>query len=296
MKHLFSLLYCLALVLGLGGCGGSGPEATTLSTAPSSGPVSTTAPAELPPVTLEETVIYDQDGVQVTATSLEEGFLGPEIRVTIANDTEQNLTVSSRLLSVNSYMMDTAGLYAEVAAGKKSNDAIALYQSDLDRAGIDAIGEVAFYLSFSDTDTYEEAGKSQLLTISTSAAQNIPPEEDLTGQELYRTDGIRVNSLGLKEDLFWDGTLVLLLENQSQEPVTIYAENVSVNGYMADNAMWCDLRPGTRAVDGMTLLDLENTGVTELSQVEELEFTIRIIHNETWEEIGISDKIRLTFQ
>ncbi len=279
----------------LTGCGAqSVPDPSGPAAAPPlpSRPSTQATLPEQPPVTLQEQILYQDQGVNVTVLAMEEGFLGPEVRVTVTNDTQKNLTLSSRLLSVNSCMMDTAGLYVEVAAGKKANDAVSLYQSDLDRAGIDMIGEISFYLTVSDTESFETVAESELLTLSTSAAE-FSREPELSGQELYHMGGIRVVSQGLREDLFWDGTLVLLLENTSQQPVTVYAENVSVNGYMADNAMWCDLRPGTWALDGLTLLNLGGGEITELDQVEELEFTIRVIHNETWEELGNSEVIRI---
>ena len=77
-------------------------------------------------ITIAETVLYEAEGVTITATGYEESWSGPQIKIVVENDTKQNLLVTVQSLSVNGYMMPTASLYAQVAAGKKTNDAITL--------------------------------------------------------------------------------------------------------------------------------------------------------------------------
>lgn len=178
-------------------------------------------------------------------------MFGPEIAVTVENNSTQNIVVSTRSLSVNDFMLTTSGLYSDVAAGKKDNAQINLMSSELRESGISTIGEIAFYLNISNSDTYNTIDTTGLITIQTSAAGTFTQEVDDSGDEVFSGNNLRVVCKGLKKDSIWDGTVVFYLENNSGKAVSIYAENVSVNGYMVDVGMYSDLRPSTRMVDGM---------------------------------------------
>ena len=232
-------------------------------------------------ITIAETVLYEAEGVTITATGYEESWSGPQIKIVVENDTKQNLLVTVQSLSVNGYMMPTASLYAQVAAGKKTNDAISLLSSELEQAGIDTIANLQFYLKIADSDT--------------SAAGYQQPVDD-SGEVLYEENGIRIISRGLQQSPIWDGTLVFLMENNSGEPITISAENVSVNGFMEDVSLWSDLRDGTRLIDGMYLLDLSDLKLESIEDVENIELNFRIIHSDTWDEIVTTDVISLSFE
>lgn len=217
-------------------------------------------------ITIAETVLYEAEGVTITATGYEESWSGPQIKIVVENDTKQNLLVTVQSLSVNGYMMPTASLYAQVAAGKKTNDAISLLSSELEQAGIDTIANLQFYLKIADSDSYDTLISSDLITLDTSAAGYQQPVDD-SGEVLYEENGIRIISRGLQQSPIWDGTFVFLMENNSGEPITISAENVSVNGFMEDVSLWSDLRDGTRLIDGMYLLDLSDLGLESIEDV-----------------------------
>lgn len=93
-------------------------------------------------LSITQTVLYDADGIVVTATGYEEGWTGPEIKLLLENNSDKNVLVTSASVSANGYMMPYASLYAEVAAGKKANETLSLMSSELDQSGID-FGRVA---------------------------------------------------------------------------------------------------------------------------------------------------------
>lgn len=246
-------------------------------------------------VTVSETVLYDTDGIKVTATGYEDGWMGPEIKLLIENNSAQNVLVTSDSVSANGYMMPYAGFYADVAAGKKANDSLSVYSSELKQAGIETIAELQFYIQVSDADTWDSIAKSDLITLNTSAAGLEQPIDD-SGDILYDTNDIKIVCKGLKQDIIWDGTIVFYIENNCGQPITVYAENVSVNGFMQLSGMWSDLRDGTMLVDGMSLLDLDDLEVDSIDDIENIEFNLRIINSDTWDEIDTTDVISLDFQ
>ena len=164
--------------------------------------------------------------------------------------------------------------------------------SELRESGISTIGEVAFYLNISSSDTFNTIDTTDLITIQTSAAGSFTQEVDDSGDEVFSANNLRVVCKGLKKDSIWDGTVVFYLENDSGKAVSIYAENVSVNGYMVDVGMYSDLRPNTRMVDGMYLL---NTELDSIDDIHDIEFNLRVVDSDTFQNIAASDVIRLEF-
>ena len=246
-------------------------------------------------ITVAETVLYEADGVKVTATGYEDGWMGPEIKILVENDSSKNVLVTSASVSANGYMMPTASLYAEVAAGKKANETLSIMSSELDQSGIEMLAELQFYLQIQDPETWETITTSDLLTLTTSAAPYEQPVDD-SGDVLYDSDGIRIICKGLKQDIIWDGTVVFYMENNSGKEISIYAENVSVNGFMQDVGLWSDLRPSTKIIDGMSMIDLSDLEIENIDQIENIEFNLRIVDANTWEDVVTTDVLTLNFE
>lgn len=246
-------------------------------------------------VTIEQTVLFDADGIVVTATGYEEGWMGPEIMVLVENNTDKNVLVTTDSLSVNGYMLPYTSLYADVAAGKKSNESISIMTSELEQSGIETISNLQFFIDISDADNWETLITSDLITLNTSAAGLQQPVDD-SGDVLYDSNGVKVVCKGLKQDVIWDGTIVFYMENNSGKSITVSAENVSVNGFMEDAGLWSDLRDGTKIIDGMSLLDLSDLELESIDDVKNIEFNLQIIDSETWDEIVTTDVITLNFE
>lgn len=276
--------------------GSSGAPAGEAGDAGSSAEPSEESPEESSggEVTVDETVLYEADGIRVTATGYEEGWMGPEVKLLVENSTEQNVVVTAGSVSVNGYMTPYSSLYAEVAAGKKSNEVLTLLSSELEQAGIETVAELQFCIEVADAETWDTLASSGLITLNTSAVGLEQPVDE-SGDVLYEENGIKIVCKGLKQDIIWDGTIVFYMANSSGQPITVYAENVSVNGFMQDAGLWSDLRDGTRIVDGMSLLDLSDLELESIDEVENIEFSLRIINSETWEEIAATDVITLSF-
>ena len=246
-------------------------------------------------VTIAETVLYEADGIKVTAKSLADGLLGTEVKLLIENDSSKNILITSSSVSANGYMMPTAALYAEVAAGKKANESLTLMSSELDQCGIETLAEMQFYLQIQDPETWETIKTTDLITLATSATGYTQSVDD-SGDVLYNENGYKVVCKGLKQDIIWDGTVVFYMENNSNKAVSIYAENVSVNGFMQEVGLWSDLRPSTKMIDGMSMIDLSDLEITNIDEIKTIEFNLRIVDAETWEDIVTTDAMTLNFE
>ncbi len=247
-------------------------------------------------VTLAETELYNANGITVTATGIDTNSMwGDEIDFTITNNSGQDVIVTTRDLVVNGYSLDTSSLYAEVAAGKSATDELTLYSSELNECGISTVATVEFNIHIEDSNTWDDIAASDRITLNTSAADGFAQPVDDSGDVIYDANGIRVVCKGLKDDSIWDGDLVLFAENNTDRSVSVYSDNVSVNGYMEDASFWVDLYPYTRAVDGMVLYGMDDLQLESMDDVNEIEFNLRIVDENTWEDIDTSDPITLHF-
>ena len=303
-KMLFALLLAMVMILATA-CSSSdevkqpvnvnGDSSVTSNEEPAGNDSNNEQENDTVEITVAETVLYEADGVKVTATGYEDGWMGPEIKILVENDSSKNVLVTSASVSANGYMMPSAALYAEVAAGKKANETLIIMSSELDQSGIEMLAELQFYLQIQDPETWETITTSDLLTLTTSAAPYEQPVDD-SGDVLYDSDGIRIICKGLKQDIIWDGTVVFYMENNSGKEISVYAENVSVNGFMQDVGLWSDLRPSTKIIDGMSMIDLSDLEIENIDQIENIEFNLRIVDANTWEDIVTTDVLTLNFE
>lgn len=286
----------MAALIVLISCFAGGKPAERLSGGERGGTVSageaSSPPDSAPVISISEQELYDQNGILVTAKKMRDGMLGPEISVAIENNSDRNVMISARSLSVNGFMMTTSGMFSVVAAGKGANSEITLMTSELQKSGISTIGEITFYLNIADADTFKTIDATELITVETSAAGTFLQGEDDSGDQIFGADDLRIVCKGLKKDSVWDGSVVFYLENNSGKNVSIYAEDVSVNGDMADVGMFSDLRPGTKMIDGMNLL---NTGLDSIEDIRNVEFNLHIVDSDTLQSVADSGVIRLEF-
>lgn len=287
MKKLMKILLPVVVVLVLAvACFGGSDEVKS--------PSGVTGDTPKAQITIAETVLYDAGGVKVTATGLEDNYLGKQVKLLVENETGRSLIVTSEDLSVNGYMMPLSSFYTEVAAGKKANDTITLLSSELKQSGIDTVAQIQFRIAVKDGENWTSVANSDLLTLSTSAAPYEQPVDD-SGDTLYNAGGIRVVCKGLKQDVIWDGTVVFFMENTCGKDIYVYAENVSVNGFMQTASLWSSLRSGTKIIDGMSMLNLSDLQIDSIDQIENIEFNLRIVDADTFHEIATTDVLTLNF-
>lgn len=315
-KHTLSawIAACAALALGFSGCGSSGSSGstkeiisaesgnTTQTVSASAGTAAeTTAVGETADTqtevssdtsdtTIDEQVLLDAKDVKVTATQyISDGLLGDSVNLLIENNSSSDIGVGCSALIVNNYMIGNL-LSSEVSAGKKSNESLDLYSSELEAAGIDNVGQIEIYLYLYDPDSYETIYTADPVTIRTNHYDDMDTTPNDDGQELYNEGGIRIVGKYVDEDSFWGNAIVLYLENKSDQDVLIQCDDLSVNGYMMTPYFSCDVYKGKMAISSIDLMssELEQNGI---ESVEDVELTFQIINPDTYETIRSTDKI-----
>lgn len=290
MKRMTALILAGIMALCLCACGGE--ESTSGSEQPTA-QVSTKKQDS--DISVEEQVLYDANDIKITATGMDDNWLGTELTLQIENNSSRNITVQARNANVNGYMVSTM-MSADVAAGKKANDALTFETTSLKESGIETMATMEFSFHIFDSDTWDDIVNTDTITVNTSAAEGYTQTYDDSGDVLAEAKGVKIISKGLsKEDSFWGPGLIVYIQNNSNQNVTIQAADVSINGLMVETSMSEDVVAGKRAISAVQFFDtdLEENGI---EQISDLELCFHIFDLESLSTITNTDPIHLTFQ
>lgn len=241
-------------------------------------------------VTIEEQVLYDENNIKITATGMEDGFFGTELKLIIENNSDKSITVQARNCNVNGFMVSTM-MSVDVAAGKKANDSLTFETSGLKDCGIESIATMEFVFHIFDTESWDTIVDTDVIAINTSIASTYTQTVDDSGDVLVEEGGIKIVEKGISaDDSFWGPGVILYIENNSEKDITVQVRDVSINGFMVDSTMSTDVVTGKKAMSAVQFFatDLEENAITDITDVE---FYFHISDLESWETILDSDVI-----
>lgn len=287
-KILTILIVCVFFLMGIASGSIEVEEGTTIK----KNEQSETIKEEL--ATITEQVLFETDGIKVTAKEIVDGFLGPELKILVENNSNKDITLGLDDIAVNDYMM-SAFLYEEVAAGKKSNTSFSIYSSTLKDAGITNIGKLDLYFYIIDQNTYDRLYESDGIEIKTSLYDKMDSTVDITGDEMINQDGIRIVGKGLSKDSIFGSGVVLYIENNSNRNITISSDNLSVNGYMITSFLHRPVKANKKAVDTIILSssDMEENGI---EQIDELALSIEAYDSDTYSTIFKTNELNFNIE
>jgi len=122
----------------------------------------------------------------------------------------------------------------------------------------------------------------------TTKASSIPTIEQ---QVVYNADGITITAVEYTHDDFWNSDEIkFLIENNTQQNITVGVKALIVNGFMVTDLFAADVASGTKKNETMNLLsnELDAAGITS---VGEIEIYFRIYDSDTWKDIAESDRV-----
>lgn len=104
----------------------------------------------------QENVLYNDNNILVISKELLDTRTGgKELEIYIENNNTSDYYVHAENVSINGYQVITAGTWLSVS-GKKLNDSIEMYSSELSKNNITDIDKIEFTLRFSSSETDEE--------------------------------------------------------------------------------------------------------------------------------------------
>ncbi len=139
-------------------------DATTVTVTESAAVIEAETTTEPPKA--ESVVVYEQNGIKITYTGVEERSLRYLFKFLIENDSDIDINVMDEDLSVNSFMMSAGGMYTSVASHKKANDAIYVYKSSLEENSISNIENIEFFIRIYDSNNLASHFDSDVIRIN----------------------------------------------------------------------------------------------------------------------------------
>lgn len=110
---------------------------------------------------------YEGNGAKVVVKGLaeNESIFGPSIVVYIENNGEKNITVQTKDVSINGFMVD-AIFSSDVVAGKRAVDTITFMETDLDENEITSIDDVELSFHIFDSDKWDTIVDTEVVKIT----------------------------------------------------------------------------------------------------------------------------------
>lgn len=244
-------------------------------------------------VTIKETVLLDSEGIKITATGINTGgFMGDEITLKIENSSETNVIVQAKNVVVNGYMVDSS-ISTDVVAGKTNNDSLLIMNSSLETCGIDSIATIELSFHIFTSENWETYLDSDTIVINTSIAEGYVQNYDDSGEVIFEANDIKIISKGAADESLFGPGLLLYIENNSSEDITIQARNTSVDGFMVEPVFSTEVVSGKKAISSILFMksDLETNGIETIGTIETA-FTF--FNTDSWSTILDTDAITIS--
>lgn len=200
MKQILALFLTLALCLSFGACSGETEKPQNTK------PATTPPPAIGTAVDMDEQVMYDQNGIVITAKRLQFGGLSPDycakFHYEVTNNTDSAVQISQLTFDVNGLSTHTPARVDVYPAGKTTADAVIINQNCAEWNDLRVMKEVAFSLKIEACHENPDVKDSYLvdevlventgrLTATTKYAEKYPDHQqakDTDGAVLFQNE------------------------------------------------------------------------------------------------------------
>lgn len=252
------------------------------------------------PIPDSAVTVYQDGQMEVLVQWPKDQSFFRDFPVYVRNDSNQNITVMARDLQINGYRMESSSLWCEASAGTPGMGLFFLSEEDQVHAGILAVEELSFRLEIYDSDSYATILTTPEISYTAKLPEGTQPMRELEGTTVFQKEGLTISYLGYSYPVsaydpyaFEDGVLLLHLENTSGKDLEISMTEGCVNGESAGLSAWCTLPNGAKAVSSCYAYPLEELGITQPEQLQELTFDLEVWESSTYEEVIPLQKLTL---
>lgn len=233
-------------------------------------------------VTIDESVIYDENGIKAVLTGISDGQYGKSVVIDITNDSDQDISWAVDNIMVNDITIICAVTYP-VPAGKAGTAEYPIEESYLQRYGITDIHtlQLACDISYGESgDNREYCMSDRVVTnLGSDFEQSLPIDD---WEIVYESDSMKIYNTGLIEKANeyedYQSQVVLMCFNDSDSMISVAPENVSFDGTM-DYNNYTTFPVGPKSYGELYLACGEDA-----NDKEEASFSIRVADGETYEE------------
>ncbi|MCD8353735.1 MAG: hypothetical protein LUC47_05430 [Clostridiales bacterium] len=226
MKRFISLCLAAALCLALAGCASSEKQELKATLDEANG--YTTVDYTMDDgTTLEQTVLYDKNGIVVTALGVKGNVDYCRLWLRLENNTSDEVTLWTNSVQANGWELDSV-LWMEVSKNSIGREYVSFYPED---AGLelDSIQTITLDCELQDDD-YNTID-TFTATLETSAYTGTLPDEELSEDVLYEGNGVTLTFGGVKQERYSSyGKLQFYVENTGSKSVTLEGDEFQLSG------------------------------------------------------------------
>ena len=218
--------------------------------------------------TIEETVLFEESGLKVTALSVEYddvyGTVG--VNLLIENNMGYDIELHSWNGGVNGYMMDIS-YFTEVKNGESVNSTFNFSGGEINRCNIDVVTYFEFKFKVAKT-TGAFVHTTDTIKLETSAYNTHQVDYSVEGTVIYDKNDVRIVA---KEILTDNYCTHIFVENKSNNSIRLQDKETYVNGI--EFASFCQStyvpkdRYGVFLVEYSTS-DMEDNNITEINEIK----------------------------
>ena len=293
-KHVFLILFCLCLGIGLTAC--SDDEPTTPSAVVTEAPVNTTAeetastetqPAEK---AFEPFVLAENADCLVRVVGMEhQEVWGLVVRLSCENKTDTGLLFSLQECTINGYFVEP-GWITQVDPGQTKESEFYIFENEMERCGFTEADELSFRLLARDPDHYSAVPKLDekvALYPTGKTAKEIrflPREPGANDHPVVEEERFRVLITETDPAGFWGYTLYLYVENNTDQALVFNWKDVRINGEDFEPYWIYELPANMRgyAVLAVSREDLTAKGVDD---PKDFDFLLNVYNSENFEDL-----------
>lgn len=237
-------------------------------------------------ITFSEMVVVDNDECVIKITGIDpENFWGYQLNVQLENKSaDKTYMYSVESAAINGVQTDPF-FATDVAAGKKSNNKINFYDSDLEDNNIGNYTDIELTFHVYDSNDWSADAVARetihVYPYGEDKASNFVRESKATDNIILDNEYVTVIVTSYEEDTLWGYAANLFFLNKTDKNIMFSVDEASINGYMADPFFAKEVMAGKCAFSSMSWSDttLENN---DIATVEEIEFTLRVYDSDDW--------------
>ncbi len=185
---------------------------------------------------LNEQVLFDEGGVRITLLEceLDPSFLQYEVPVLVENNTDRKIRLMTTSFAVNKKMIfgTMGGVYADVDAGCTAEADLFFSQSEINKnaRNVSVPYEFLLYLTIYDHETGERIMVSDTIAFNAELDFEYGEPKSLYRAFLYEDENVYIRAGKLYEAFRGNAELEISVRNNTNMPLAVTAENVTVNG------------------------------------------------------------------
>ena len=294
-KPSFILLFSLIVsALFLSGCSGhslSSDSGTTVeSTVPDLNIGDVTQPDSVM-IQAEET-LYNANNLVVKTDSVDSDYDSTYIIVSIQNNNDYPISLTCERSSVNGYMIDNT-FSVDIDAESEIVTGITWSNTTLNLCDISKITDICFSLSAYAFDDYRFLFETEMMEVHTNLQGKSSQKINTEGTIIYDKNNIQLIAKGYAKDTEDNDVLVLMVINESADPLSIGILNDSaeIDGNECSSTFNRTLNAQSRAIYLIYFQDAEGNVI---SSSEETKVAFELINANTWK--PIDDTAVITFK